>query len=109
MAYPFIFTFVGALFAAAVASAWVSPGAIGWLAGFIYIFYDSCILVLIARSGRAGLPPHEGPPDPPLPSMAVLIAARNERADYAHERRTRLDDSLIYDHDSIGAAVTLRF
>ncbi len=80
MAYPFIFTFVGALFAAAVASAWVSPGAIGWLAGFIYIFYDSCVLVLIARSGRAGLPPHASPPDSALPSIAVLVAARNERA-----------------------------
>ncbi|HYV49322.1 MAG TPA: glycosyltransferase [Myxococcaceae bacterium] len=78
MAYPFIFTFVGALFTAAVASAWVSGGAVAWLAGFIYIVYDSCILVLIARSGRAGISRAE-PPTGPLPSVAVLIAARNER------------------------------
>jgi cellulose synthase/poly-beta-1,6-N-acetylglucosamine synthase-like glycosyltransferase len=80
MAYPFIFTFVGALFTAAVASAWVSGGAIAWLAGFIYILYDSCILVLIARSGRAGMPSNAGPPPASLPSIAVLVAARNERA-----------------------------
>src|SRR5262249_49608139 len=51
-----------------------------WLAGLVYILYDSCILVLIARSGRPEAPSRPEPPPGEWPSVAVLIAARNDRA-----------------------------
>jgi YaiO family outer membrane protein len=75
-----------------------------------YSFQDFLFPYVAASYGQESLPPLA------IANTAVVAAGVvwnitpriSARADYAHEHRTSLFDTLIYDHDSIGAALTLK-
>ncbi|HVE86289.1 MAG TPA: hypothetical protein VND93_25710, partial [Myxococcales bacterium] len=75
-----------------------------------YSFQDAVIPYAGVSYGQESLPPLD------LATTAVvsvgvvwnITPTIGVRADYAHEHRTTLSDVLVYDHDSIGAALTLK-
>lgn len=60
------------------------PGPWAWLAGLIYIAYDTWLLAYMViasrRAVRADLETDPFAPQGPLPRLSILIPARNERA-----------------------------
>ncbi len=76
-----MFGLVFALWLASLAMLWALPGLARWTVGLLYIFYDTWLILYVARELR-------GPatraaqravgPQVALPRVAVLIAARNE-------------------------------
>lgn len=72
------------LLVATVAGGFVLPVPWAWSIGFIYILYDTWLLATMVRASRRAVldaspaPPVPGP-DGPGPSLAVLVAFRNER------------------------------
>lgn len=84
-------------------------GASAWLVGFIYISYDSALLLFMVgssrravRKERLALPVSAGP----RPSVTVLICARNERLvlpaclDALHAQTEPADEILVLDDGS---------
>jgi cellulose synthase/poly-beta-1,6-N-acetylglucosamine synthase-like glycosyltransferase len=87
-AYPWLDRFASvlygcaALLGAALVAALALTGPLAWAVGFVYIAYDTWLLgymVWRARQAVAERAPGSAFADRALPSVAVLIAARNER------------------------------
>lgn len=75
-----------------------------------YSFQDAVIPYAGVSYGQESLPPLAAGNVLVFSAGAVwnITSRISARADYAHEHRTTLDDVLVYDHDSIGAALTLK-
>jgi cellulose synthase/poly-beta-1,6-N-acetylglucosamine synthase-like glycosyltransferase len=58
----------------------MATGRLGWTVGFLYIVYDTWLLVMMLRASRRAVlgPAPEVTETPVRPTLAVLIAARNE-------------------------------
>lgn len=58
------------------------PGPLAWMAGLVYIVYDSVLLIVVVSAARRELETPGQPPRlswPERQTVAVLICARNER------------------------------
>jgi cellulose synthase/poly-beta-1,6-N-acetylglucosamine synthase-like glycosyltransferase len=75
------FILILALLAVVTVAAFTAAGPLAWIAGFLYIGYDTWLLFFVAAKTSdcwmppPPLPPSQGPP----PTMTAVIAARNER------------------------------
>lgn len=78
-----LFSLVATLLAVVIAAAFLLPQPWSWLIGLLYIGYETWLTVLVfVRSRRAVLEEMAHPPvvtDGAGPTLAVLIAARDER------------------------------
>ena len=65
-----------------VAQAFVRTGLGGWAVGIAYIFYDTLLLAMTAWGIRrlTATPPPSAPAGAMRPTLAVIVAARNEAA-----------------------------
>ena len=75
-----VYAFVLALWFTAVAGSWLFSGVFAWTAGLVYVAYDTWLLVHVARKTAYILGPVASAPGPVdrRPTLAVIIAARNE-------------------------------
>jgi len=75
-----------------------------------YSFQDLVIPYAGVSYGQESLPPLAAGNVLVFSAGAVwnITSRISARADYAHEHRTTPSDVLVYDHDSIGAALTLK-
>jgi len=75
-----VYAFVLGLWLTAVAGAWLFSGVLAWTAGLVYVAYDTWLLVHVARKTAYILKPlqHTAGPAMHRPTVAVIIAARNE-------------------------------
>ncbi len=80
-----IYAGVAALWVLLTIGAWFAQGVFAWTTGLLYVFYDTWLLVHVARKTRDILAAADAPrPDPPPvaggapPSIGILIAAYNE-------------------------------
>jgi cellulose synthase/poly-beta-1,6-N-acetylglucosamine synthase-like glycosyltransferase len=80
------------LFVAACLCAAFASNALAWAPGFVYVFYDVAltILVLVATGRQASVPHHA---DAPPPTLAVVVAARNEANALPRTLRALLDQT----------------
>ncbi len=76
-----VYAGVLALWVTAVAGAWLFSGVFAWTAGLVYVAYDTWLLVHVARKTAFILRPASCPAVTleHAPSLAILIAARDER------------------------------
>ena len=78
---------IGALWIGVLIGAWAFTGVLAWSAGILYVIYDTSLLFYVMRKTRSLYRERSARsqalipvPSAPLPSVGVLIAARNEAA-----------------------------
>jgi cellulose synthase/poly-beta-1,6-N-acetylglucosamine synthase-like glycosyltransferase len=77
---------IAALWIGVLLGAWAFTGVLAWSAGILYVIYDTSLLFYVMRKTRSLYrerqlpPPASAVPARALPSVGVLIAARNEAA-----------------------------
>jgi cellulose synthase/poly-beta-1,6-N-acetylglucosamine synthase-like glycosyltransferase len=82
-----IYGSIGLLWIGVLLGAWAFTGVLAWSAGIVYVIYDTSLLFYVMRKTRslyrerrAGLQSPLLISSAPLPTVGVLIAARNEAA-----------------------------
>jgi cellulose synthase/poly-beta-1,6-N-acetylglucosamine synthase-like glycosyltransferase len=74
---------IAALWIGVLIGAWAFTGVLAWSAGILYVIYDTSLLFYVMRKTRSlyrerSAQSQAAVPALPLPSVGVLIAARNE-------------------------------
>ncbi len=104
-----LFALVSIMLACAVASAWLFHGVLQWAPGLLYVGYDTFLIAFVAFSVRRLLrQPAQTVSDEraTLPTVTVLIAARNEAGILPHcldsllQPRDQPDEILLMDDGS---------
>ncbi|MBS2025240.1 MAG: glycosyltransferase [Deltaproteobacteria bacterium] len=109
LVFPLLLGSTAALLLGVIAAAFLATGPWAWAVGLVYIAYDTWLLSSMVRASRLALGELMAPrpvPEGPLPTVAVLIAARDEREvlpatlEHVRAQRELADEVWIIDDGS---------
>jgi len=106
-----LFAFVLLVWLCSLCGVWVLSGILVWSAGLLYVLYDTWLIAYVALRARAAVREHDATRSdnvaPSVPTVAVIVAARNEASVLPATLNALLsqadppDDILVVDDGSV--------